>query len=501
MFSKTVRRIIKMSINLNVSSVLARESRLGSITGYNGDLQDLVKQSKCGTLKEKERCFSQSSSCDAGCALGQLASIRDVAVINHAPSGCTAGASAIITHHTQLATRREEDLTYSTVFIGTDMNENDTVFGAVGSLREIILETYNRYKPEAIFVGTSCVSGVIGEDVDSVVDELREEIPIPIAAVHCEGFKSRVWATGFDASDHAVLTTIVKPPLKKKNIINFKNFNESAREEIIKIFANFDVEPFFLYANSTVEELSHMSEALATVSICGTLSTYLGNGLEEKYGVPFVKTINPLGIAGFETWLREIGRVIRKEPEVEAYLERERAVYLPQIEEVKKELQGLRAVLGMGGSFAFQVSRVLQELGIEVVWVASWHYDSKYDNNKITPQIEYLAENSPYNFKVSIADQQNFEILNILNRYRPDIYIARHPGTTVWAIKQGVAAFFMADEYKTFGYRGTLNFAYTILDTIKNRSFEKNLVARIKLPYTDWWYQQDSATFIKEAAE
>ncbi len=293
----------------------------------------------------------------------------------------------------------------------------------------------------------------------------------------------------------------MKPPLKKKNIINFKNFNESAREEIIKIFANFDVEPFFLYANSTVEELSHMSEALATVSICGTLSTYLGNGLEEKYGVPFVKTINPLGIAGFETWLREIGRVIRKEPEVEAYLERERAVYLPQIEEVKKELQGLRAVLGMGGSFAFQVSRVLQELGIEVVWVASWHYDSKYDNNKITPQIEYLAENSPYNFKVSIADQQNFEILNILNRYRPDIYIARHPGTTVWAIKQGVAAFFMADEYKTFGYRGTLNFAYTILDTIKNRSFEKNLVARIKLPYTDWWYQQDSATFIKEAAE
>lgn len=490
-----------MPINLNVSSVLARESRLGSITGYNGDLHDLVKQSKCGTLKEKERCFSQSSSCDAGCALGQLASIRDVAVINHAPSGCTAGASAIITHHTQLATRREVDLTYSTVFVGTDMNENDTVFGAVGSLREIILETYNRYKPKAIFVGTSCVSGVIGEDIDSVVDELREEIPVPIAAVHCEGFKSRVWATGFDASDHAVLTTIVKPPLKKNNIINFKNFNESAREEIIKIFANFDVEPFFLYANSTVEELSHLSESLATVSICGTLSTYLGNGLEEKYRVPFVKTINPLGIVGFETWLREIGRVIHKEPEVEAYIERERAVYLPQIEEVKKELKGLRAVLGMGGSFAFQVSRVLQELGIEVVWVASWHYDTKYDNNKITPHIEYLAENSPCNFKVSIADQQNFEILNILNRYKPDIYIARHPGTTVWAIKQEVAAFFMADEYKTFGYRGTLNFAYTILDTIKNRSFEKNLVARIKLPYTDWWYQQDSATFIKEAVE
>lgn len=485
-----------MPINLRETSAGTRENRLGSITGYSGDLQDLVEQTKLGTLRERERCFSQSSSCDAGCALSQLAYIRDVAVINHAPSGCTAMATFTVVAHTQLAVK--QGLDYDTVFLGTDMNEQDTVFGATGGLRDIILETYNRYQPRAIFVGTSCVSGIIGEDVDSIITELSAELPIPLAAVHCEGFKSRVWATGFDAADHAILTSIVKAPQKKNNVINFKNFNESARQEITEIFKNFGVTPFFLYSNSTVEELTHLSESLATVSICGTLGTYLGNGLEAQYGVPYIKTINPLGIAGFETWLREIGRVIHKETEVEEYIEKERAVYLPKIEAVKKELKGLRAVLGMGASYAFQVSRVLQELGIEVVWVASWHYDAKFDNDEIPPHLEYLAENSPYNFKVSVTDQQNFEILNILNKYKPDIYLARHPGTTVWAIKQGVAAFFLADEYKTFGYRGTLEFAHTILDTIKNRSFEKNLASRITLPYTKWWYQQDHAALLKE---
>ncbi|WP_378953598.1 nitrogenase component 1 [Pelosinus sp. sgz500959] len=485
-----------MPINLNVTSAGTRENRLGSITGYTGDLHDLVHQSKCGTVKERERCFSQSSSCDAGCALSQLAYIRDVAIINHAPSGCTAMASPTTVTHTQLAVKR--GLEYNTVFLGTDMDETDTIFGATSGLREIIIETYKRYKPNAIFVGTSCVSGIIGEDVDSVIAELVEEIPIPIVPVHCEGFKSRVWASGFDAADHAILTGIVKPPQNKNSVINFKNFNESARQEIIDIFARFGVEPFFLYSNSTVEELTHLSESLATVSICGTLGTYLGNGLEEKYGVPYIRTINPLGIVGFETWLREIGHVIHKEAEVEAYIEEERAKYLPKIEEIKKELKGLRAVLGMGSSYAFQVTRVLQELGIEVVWVASWHYDAKYDNGEIPPFIEQLAKDSPYNFKVSVSDQQNFEILNILHKYKPDIYIARHPGTTVWAIKQGIAAFFLADEYKTFGYRGTLDFAYTILDTIRNRSFEKNLAARISLPYSDWWYQQDSGSLLKE---
>lgn len=485
-----------MAINLNVTSAGTRESRLGSITGYSGDLHDLVHRSKCGTLQEKERCFSQSSSCDAGCALAQLASIRDVAVINHAPSGCTAMAANTVVHYTQLAAKRGVE--YETVFLGTDMDESDTIFGATADLRQIIIETYHRYHPKAIFVGTSCVSGIIGEDVDSVIAELRTELPVPLAPVHCEGFKSRVWASGFDAADHAVLTNIVKPPERKTNIINFKNFNESARQEIIDIFANFAVVPFFLYANSTVQELSRLSEALATVSICGTLGTYLGNGLEQEYGVPYIKSINPLGIAGFEAWLREIGQVIHKEAEVEAYIERERAFYLPKIEEVKQQLKGLRAVLGMGASYAFQVSRVLQELGLEVVWVASWHYDTRYDNGEIPPHLEYLEQNSPYNFKVSVSDQQNFEILNILNRHKPDIYLARHPGTTVWAIKQGIAAFFLGDEYKTFGYRGTLDFANTILDTIRNRSFEKNLAARITLPYTEWWYKQDTAAFLKE---
>ncbi|QDR79307.1 nitrogenase component 1 [Sporomusa termitida] len=488
-----------MTINLQVTSAGTRESRLGSITGYAGDLHDLVRQSKCGTLQEKDRCFSQSSSCDAGCALNQLASISDVAVINHAPSGCTAGASTTIVHYTQLAAKR--GIEYNTVFLGTDMDEADTIFGATEGLRQIISETYNRYKPKAIFVGTSCVSGIIGEDVDSVVAELSPELPIPLVPVHCEGFKSRVWASGFDAADHAVLTGIVKPPQNKKPVINFKNFNESARNEIIRIFANFGVEPFFFYANSTVEELSRLSEALATVSICGTLGTYLGNGLEQEYGVPYVRTINPLGVAGFEIWLREIGRVIHKQEEVEAYIERERAFYLPKIEAVKKELKGLRAVLGMGASFAFQVSRVLQELGIEVVWVASWHYDTKYDDNELPPYLDYLVKDNPNNLKVSVSDQQNFEILNILNTYKPDIYLARHPGTTVWAIKQGIAALFLGDEYKTFGYRGTLDFANTILDTIRNRSFEKNLAARITLPYSDWWYQQDNATFLKAEAK
>ncbi|WFR60283.1 hypothetical protein QA584_13020 [Anaerocolumna sp. AGMB13025] len=66
-----------MALNLKVSSVGTRENRLGSITGYNGDLQDLVNQSRCGTLKNRERCFSQSTS--------RTFTFQDIRVLRYGP--------------------------------------------------------------------------------------------------------------------------------------------------------------------------------------------------------------------------------------------------------------------------------------------------------------------------------------------------------------------------------------------------------------------------------
>ena len=489
-----------MPFNFSNANIAIRENRLGSITGFVGDLETLVNKSEDGTLRNRERCFSQSSSCLSGCALNALAAIRNVAVVYHAPAGCTAMASNDAVKFGQIAARVNK--TTNSVFVCTDLNEKDTVFGATNDLRKIIEHTYEAYKPDAIFVSSSCVSGVTGEDVDGVASDLNAELPIPVIPVHCEGFKSRIWASGFDISDHAVLQGIVQPPKEKRRTINIKNFYESARPQITKIFNEvFDAEPQFLYCNSTIEELSHLSEALATVCICGTLGTYLGNALEEKYGVPYVRTINHSGVTGFETWLRGIGDAIGKRAEVEAYIEKQRAIYLLQIEEVTKQLKGLRAVIGMGPGFTYEIARVLQEFGMKVEYALAWHYDYKYDNGKVPPALEHLLATSPKDMKVAVADQQNYEVLNILNHYKPDVYFSRHPGTTVWAIKQGFAAVFVADEYTVFGYEGTLSFAKLIRDTVTNRSFEKNLAARIKLPYTKWWYEQNADKFIKEEAK
>lgn len=483
-----------MAVQLNNSESGTRENRLGSITAYHGTLRDLHQKAGCGGLKDRGRCYSQASLCNAACALSQLSFITDAAVVHHAPAGCAVTAMQVSNAKDQLAGKLGLDNSRSG-YVCTDMNDSDVVFGATDNLKEVVRETYRRYNPSAIFIGASCVTGIIGEDLESAAAELREELPIPVAPVHCEGFKTKIWASGFDAAYHAILTHIVKLPKQKTNRVNVINFFGSARKQITRIFAEFGVEPLFLTSNTSIEQLSRLSEAAATVSTCGTLGTYLGTGLEAEYGVPYVKSLQPHGIAGFESWLKGLGAAIGKEKEVEAFLERERALYLPRIEAIREKLQGLRAVVGMGPGFNFNTSRAIQELGIEIAHAAAWHFDKEYDDGKAPDAFSYQVEHSPTDYSLSVNDLQNHELLNILEREKPDIFFSRHTGSTVWAMKLGIPAICVYDEYAIFGYRGLLNFASSIHDVVTNRSYTDNLSKRVKLPYTDWWFRQRTDHF------
>ena len=65
----------------------------------------------------------------------------------------------------------------------------------------------------------------------------------------------------------------------------------------------------------------------------------------------------------------------------------------------------MTAVLGKGPGYTFEVSRVLNELGIKVVWALAWHYDKKYENGDTPPSMKYLLDNN-IDFETSVADQQ-----------------------------------------------------------------------------------------------
>ena len=59
---------------------------------------------------------------------------------------------------------------------------------------------------------TRIVAGIGVPQVSAVMDcyEVAKEYGIPIVPIYCEGFKSKVWSSGFDAGFHGLLRKIVK---------------------------------------------------------------------------------------------------------------------------------------------------------------------------------------------------------------------------------------------------------------------------------------------------
>ena len=83
------------TINIKQNEVPIREFRLGAVTGYVGTIGDLHDRAAAGCdVGNRERCFTQASACSSGCCQGQLGSIKDAIVVNHAPVGCAADAVA-----------------------------------------------------------------------------------------------------------------------------------------------------------------------------------------------------------------------------------------------------------------------------------------------------------------------------------------------------------------------------------------------------------------------
>ena len=97
----------------------------------------------------------------------------------------------------------------------------------------------------------------------------------------------------------------------------------------------------------------------------------------------------------------------------------------------------------------------------------------------------------------NVCNKQEFELVNMLNRIRPDVLLARHGGMTLWGAKLGIPALLIGDEHYSMGYEGIVRYGERILETIENDEFVKNLEKHAVNPYSKWWLEQEPYTFLE----
>lgn len=472
-----------------------RDNRLNSIITFGGDASELINLSSKKCLKDKERSFTQTTFCQEWLSMLTLATIKDTVTISHAPVGCASSLTCInIFNRYGQILRGEEPQTGK--WISTNLKDSDAIHGGEENLKEAIFEADKRYNPEAIFIHSSCVSGIIGEDIDGTVRKVQNEVSATVIPVYCDGFKSKLWASGYDGSFQGALNHLVKEPKKKQedlvNIINPITFGRVDEVEVERLLNKIGIRTNFIPNFSTTEDIAQASEAALTASLCTTFSEYFAKTLNERFDVPHTEQNLPLGLDNTDAWLREIAGFLGKEEEVEILIKEERERIQPKIDEIKEKLEGKSAFVSAGQSRAIGIPVILSDLGIEIKGITSYHFD------EVSADGFAKLEKRCGNFCTNVANVQPFEQTNILNNLKPDFYFG-HMGESVWATKEGIPTAMVFNLGHLFaGYNGVVSFGSRILNLNNNSSFSKKLSEHVKPIYHENWLDENPFKYHKE---
>lgn len=476
-----------MAINLSSPSPEIRERRLKSIINYTGTAKELEKEESAGTLKEEACAYTQCSDCQEFCAKTLLNFIQGAAVVCHQPIGCYApqASNDNIGNASALA-RRLGDFSCETIC--TNIQERDTVYGGAEKLRKAIFEVNRRQHPSAIFIVTSCASGIIGDDIDSVSDETESELGIPVVPVSCEGFKSKIWTTGFDAAFHGILRKIVKPAAKKqKDLVNVFNFQGG--DYFSPLLSKLGLRVNYTVPMNTVPQLEKLSEAACSVSMCETLATYIFKVLDEKFGVPEIDAVPPYGLEWTDNWLRTVARFTDKTSIVEDVIASEHERIKPQLEEYRNYFAGKTVYIMAGDTFVHNLANALTEIGLKVIGVTTLHHDQKTDSNKVNTLKELVKLRGDIeNF--SVCNKQPARALKKVLALKPDFLVCRHQNLVEMGYKLGIPSLLEGDANVSVGYDGLLRLGARLKEAYLTRKFNENIARHVKFPYTSWWMEQ-----------
>ena len=470
-----------------------RESRPGRLNDLGTTGAEAAENYKKGCLKRADRTFAQGLQCQQINSMAALMSLEDSVFISHSPQGCVGCAIMAVDMYRVGQIHRGIKNVKNPRLLVTNIDQKSVVFGGEDKLRETVKKAVERYQPKIAFIYASCASGIIGDDIDAIAGDLQIEYPETIMVpIHCEGFKSKICASGFDAAFISINKYILKKQKveKQKGLINLfapttvSYADQKEMERMLHLLgAKVNYIPFY----SSLEKIKTIPAAEASTSICKVFADEFMKTLWEDYQIPYSHTVMPIGIRNTDKWYRGIAKVLGKEQEVEEIIAKEHERIEPLVAKIRNRLQGKRVFICGGTGRSFAAAALIDDFGMELVGLETPTYDADAQID-----IEYLNDIHK-DYVVDIANMQPFEQVNLLNKLKPDAFI----GVPDWAAKLGIPTTHVLDGKRpTMGYDGLLFLGNKIADQLENPGFNKKLAQHIRLPYKDSWYQESAFKYI-----
>jgi nitrogenase molybdenum-cofactor synthesis protein NifE len=347
----------------------------------------------------------------------------------------------------------------------TDLREKHVVFGGEQQLYQALHELIDKYRPEAAFVYSTCIVGVIGDDIQSVCKRVAAEKGIAVIPVMAEGFqgtKKDGYKIACDAIASLVGTDDSKP-VSPHSINILGDFNLAGELWILtEYYRRMGVQVLAsLTGDGRIKDVRNAHRASLNVVQCSGSMLHLAKTMKEKYGVPFLK-VSYFGIEDMSDALYEVARffgdaeMMNRAGEV---VKDELNRLLPALEPYKKALQGSVAAIYVGGAFkAISLVKALRLVGIKTMIAGT-----QTGNTEDYRLLKTICDDGC----ILVDDSNPVELSEFVKQTGANLFIGGVKERPI-AYKLGIGFCDHNHERKLAlaGYEGMLNFAREVYETV-----------------------------------
>ncbi|MDD2382705.1 MAG: nitrogenase component 1 [Sulfurospirillaceae bacterium] len=380
-------------------------------------IKDLLNESACSHNKEKK------SSCDkpkpgatsGGCAFegAQIALFpyADAVHLVHGPDTCLGASWETRATLTSWEGENNTPLGYC-----TNVTTQDIIFGGDKKLNDALNYIWEHKNPKAIFVYETCVTAMIGDNIDYICKEAQERFSIPVVAVHSPGFVGGK-NLGSRLAGEAVLDALVGTREPESihpygiNLIGDYNVTgdmwqyKPILERIgIKVVAT-------LSGDGRIDQIQQAHSAKLNVIVCAKSLITLCRKMQERYNIPYV-SVSFYGKRDTSNAIRSIVNAFGDKTliqKAESIITEEEALLEKRLEPYRHLLAGKKAILNTGGNKSWSIASALQDIGIEVV--ATSIRKATEEDIAIAKTYVPILMKVPANEQAKLIDEHHVDIL------------------------------------------------------------------------------------------
>ena len=344
-----------------------------------GKINELLTQPGCEHNHKKDgkgknkACQQQAQpgAAQGGCAFDgasiALVPIADVAHLVHGPIACAGNSWG------SRGSLSSGPMLYKMGFT-TDLSENDIIFGGEKKLYKAIRDVKERYQPAAIFVYLTCVTALIGDDLEAVCRTASEKFEIPVVPVSSPGFVGSK-NLGNRIGGEALLEYVVgteEPEYTTPYDINLIGEYNIAGElwGVLPLLEKVGIRVLSkITGDARYREVAYAHRAKLNVLICSKALINMAHKMEERYGIPYIEA-SIYGVEDMNNLLRAIARQLGDadlKARVEELIAIETAKLDVALAPYRERLQDKRVVLYTGGVKSWSIISAAKDLGMNVV--------------------------------------------------------------------------------------------------------------------------------------